>query len=400
MEVSPYDNRFRARNADHFGYHSLKEQRGAGAGKQASPAIAVRVFRPLEKCYYRRAISGASFLMSSGNVLGDASPFRTPAASPQLHYDLRPLSTGEVLDRTFQVYRSRFVLFAGLALLPTAVRVIASAVQLIYAAHQDVHVHAGATVYRVQIISASLSMVSTLISMVLYGIMQAATTWAVSAVYLGEAASIKAAYGAAFNHWFRYTVVLLRQVWAFLWLPCLLLAAAFTVVYISKRQPHLNWLVILLFVLAFLTIFYGVWAYIRISLAVSAAVVESLKVGAAVERSKQLLASRKVRIFLLLLLLCALYMVVGLIESPLLILIVRSRGVQTFVTQAINLAVSFVAGTLIGPVGAIGLCLFYFDERVRREGFDIEWMMRKLASEPGATAEFPPQAQENSAEPA
>jgi hypothetical protein len=111
--------------------------------------------------------------------------------------------------------------------------------------------------------------------------------------------------------------------------------------------------------------------------------------------------SRKIRIFLLLLLMAALYMVVGVIESPLLILLVRSRGTEAFVTQAINLGVGFVAGTLIWPVGAIAVCLFYFDERVRREGFDIEWMMRKLApTQLGGAQIAPPPPQENSAEPA
>jgi len=336
--------------------------------------------------------------MSSGNVLGDASPFRTPAASPQLHYDLRPLSTGEVLDRTFQVYRSRFALFAGLALLPAAVSVVTNALRLIYAAHQDVHIHTGTALYRVQIISALLSVVSGLISMVLYGITQAATTWAVSAVYLGEAASIKEAYGVAFKHWFRYTVIVLRQVWTFMWLPFLLLMTAVTFSILSKRNTTFVWLAILAFVLLFLSMIYALWAYIRVLLAVPAAVVESLNVRGAVKRSKQLLASRKVRIFLLILLLGALYMVVGLIESPLLILAVRTRGVQAFITQAINLSVSFVAGTLIGPVGAIAVCLFYFDERVRREGFDIEWMMKKLAPAPAVAQGAVTPPQENPAE--
>lgn len=336
--------------------------------------------------------------MSSGNVFGGASHFQTPAANPQLQYDLRPLSTGEVLDRTFQVYRSRFTLFAGLALLPAAVSVVTNALRLLYAAHQDVHVHTGAGLYRVQIFSALLSLVSGLISMVLYGITQAATTWAVSAVYLGEAASIKAAYGVAFKHWFRYTVIVLRQVWTFLWLPFVLLIAALTFSLLSKRNTAFIWVAGVLFVLTFLSMVYAVWAYIRVSLAVPAAVVESLNVRGAVKRSKQLLASRKGRIFLLLLLLFALYMVVGLVESPLLILAVRTRGVQAFITQAINLSVSFVAGTLIGPVGAIAVCLFYFDERVRREGFDIEWMMKKLAPASATAQEIALPPQENPAE--
>lgn len=338
--------------------------------------------------------------MSSGNFIGDASHFQATPASPQLHYDLRPLSTGEVLDRTFQIYRSRFALFAGLAVLPAAVSVVTSALRLLYAAHQDTHVLPGAAYSRAQIFSGALSLGAAIISLLLYGITQAATTWAVSAVYLGEAASIRAAYGVAFRNWLRYTLIVLRQLWSVMWLPILLFATAIAISGIFGRHGGLLWLIIPLYVLAFLSMIYAVWAYIRISLAVPAAVVESLKVRAAVRRSAQLLATRKVRIFLLLMLLAALYMVVGVIESPLLILAVRSRGAQAFVTQAINLSVSFVAGTLIGPVGAIAVCLFYFDERVRREGFDIEWMMRKLAPATGSGPELPQQPQARSAEPA
>jgi hypothetical protein len=31
---------------------------------------------------------------------------------------LRPMSTGEILDRTFNLYRNNFVLLAGIAVLP------------------------------------------------------------------------------------------------------------------------------------------------------------------------------------------------------------------------------------------------------------------------------------------
>lgn len=333
--------------------------------------------------------------MSSGNFIGDAGQFQTPAARPQLSYDLRPLSTGEVLDRTFQVYRSRFALFAGLAVLPAAVNVVTSGLRLVYAAHLDAHTHAGHALYTAQAVSGLLLLLSAVISLVLYGITQAATTWAVSAVYLGEAASIGAAYRVGFRNWFRYTLIVLRQVWAFMWLPMVLLVALVAVPGIFGRHggSKILWLTIPLFILFLLSVIYGIWAYIRISLAVPAAVVESLEVRGAVRRSTQLLASRKVRIFLLLLLLLALSMVVGAIESPLMIMAVRSRGTEAFVTQAINLVVSFIAGTLIGPVGAIAICLFYFDERVRREGFDIEWMMRKIAAAPAGQAEMPTQGQ-------
>ena len=43
---------------------------------------------------------------------------------------LRPMSTGEILDRTFNLYRNNFVLFAGIAIVPPALMV---ALQLIQA---------------------------------------------------------------------------------------------------------------------------------------------------------------------------------------------------------------------------------------------------------------------------
>jgi hypothetical protein len=338
--------------------------------------------------------------MSSSNLFGEAGQLAAPLnAGPR--YDLRPLSTGEVLDRTFQIYRSRFALFAGLALLPAGMSTVINALRLVLAAHQNVHAHAGKEIYWAQIVSGVVSIAAGLIAVVLWGITQAATTWAVSAVYLGEAASIKAAYRVAFRHWFRYTLVVLRQAWSAMWLPfSLLMAAVLVPIWTKRHGGGLGWLVGVLFGLVFLSLIYAIWAYLRVSLAVPAAVVESLKVRASVRRSAQLLASRKVRVFLLLLLLAALYVMVGTVESPLLILMVRSRGTEGFVTQAIYLGINFVAATLIGPVGALGVCLFYFDERVRREGFDIEWMMRKLAPADGGGAEPTLPAQENSAEPA
>src|SRR5690348_1501760 len=130
--------------------------------------------------------------MSSSDFMGGAGQFTGAAAGvgaeqSKLRYDLRPLSTGEVLDRTFQLYRSHFMLFVGLALLPAAVNAVIASLRLVLVWP---HLHeAAAALARVQMISGVLSIIGGLISIVVYGITQAATTWAVSAVYLGEAAS-------------------------------------------------------------------------------------------------------------------------------------------------------------------------------------------------------------------
>jgi hypothetical protein len=42
----------------------------------------------------------------------------------------------------------------------------------------------------------------------------------------------------------------------------------------------------------------------------------------------------------------------------------------------------YVTNTLIGPIYSTGLTLFYYDQRIRKEGFDIEWMMRAAGLNP------------------
>jgi hypothetical protein len=38
----------------------------------------------------------------------------------------------------------------------------------------------------------------------------------------------------------------------------------------------------------------------------------------------------------------------------------------------------FVVGVLTGPLATIGLALVYYDERVRKEAFDLQLMMSSL----------------------
>ena len=60
---------------------------------------------------------------------------------------------------------------------------------------------------------------------------------------------------------------------------------------------------------------------------------------------------------------------------------------------ALTLVSTFITGALVAPVGAIAFCLFYIDERVRREGFDVEVLLNRAAGGHAfAAAEPPPQS--------
>jgi hypothetical protein len=56
------------------------------------------------------------------------------------------------------------------------------------------------------------------------------------------------------------------------------------------------------------------------------------------------------------------------------------------VAEIVRVIVDFVLQVLLAPISAIALVLFYYDQRIRKEGFDIEWMMQQA----GLTQPAPP----------
>jgi hypothetical protein len=51
------------------------------------------------------------------------------------HLDLRPLSLGEVLDRTFSLYRRHFPVFMGIAAIPHLLALALGLLQVLYIQH-------------------------------------------------------------------------------------------------------------------------------------------------------------------------------------------------------------------------------------------------------------------------
>jgi hypothetical protein len=52
-----------------------------------------------------------------------------------------------------------------------------------------------------------------------------------------------------------------------------------------------------------------------------------------------------------------------------------------FITMAVTYGAAFAVQVLTKPVFGIALVLFYYDQRIRQEGFDIEWMMQQVGLE-------------------
>jgi hypothetical protein len=287
-------------------------------------------------------------------------------------YAMRPLSLSEVLDRTFTIYRSRFWLFAGISSLSGAVQLLGNALNL-------VGQHLVTNRYgplRAKLASSGGTLTSALVFMLAAAVTQAATVYALSEVYLGRGATVGDSIRATIKLWYRYCGIALWQVWSAIWLGLLLAVPALIFFIPQFGLTSLAWLGgIFIFLAVVGGMVYGAIAYIRNSLGVQAAVVEQSKVRASMRRSKNLTTGTKGRIFVVLLVAVALSYVGGAIEIPLAIVIARAPLNPHVIAQAMLLAITFVTHTLVTPVALIGLSLVYFDQRVRREAFDLVMLM-------------------------
>lgn len=301
---------------------------------------------------------------------------------------LRPLSTGEVLDRTFALYRRRFWLFAAIGILPAATVTATTAARIIYVSltHRvdTISPTAGPEAIA-RALNTTLSMQvyflpATVFFVIAYGLSHAAAVHAVGHLTRGLEATAAEAYRATRGRWLRWTGIAFRLFWSVLWpvLPVAMLIG------IALAVPGVNRNTIVLGALALVSVFLlpaalvlGVINLLRNALGMPAGVEEDLRVNAAMRRSKVLVAGRKGRIFLSLLLVYALQTVAGGLQLPFVLIAATTRGAEHIVLQAAQLIISFVATALVTPIASIALTLLYVDERVRREGYDIELMMQR-----------------------
>ena len=105
--------------------------------------------------------------------------------------DLRPLTLGEILDRTFSLYRSHFPLFLGIAGIP---QILVLAVQLPQMALQQYYPERFGLF---NLTGVLLQVVILAVSVVAYLFSQGGTVIAISEIYLGRSITIGEALPSA-----------------------------------------------------------------------------------------------------------------------------------------------------------------------------------------------------------
>lgn len=335
------------------------------------------------------------------------------AARTAAMFELRPLSLGEILDRTFALYRSRFWLFASITAVSASVQVVVQAISLT-AAHALMRGAAAQGTIPVtglplnhhllgMLLSGRVGVspmpmrgfltaqigtwVAALLFFLVSAVIQAATSLAMSQVYLSQPASAKEALAVAARRWYRWIAIAFWQIGSMLWIPLVGLIPGALLMTFGAREGNrvLVGIGILLLLIATLGgVPAGFILYLRNTLAVPAAVVERLTIRAAMRRSKVLAAGTKGRIFVVLLIAGCLYYVVAILESPATLLIMFAPRQEHYIAQAISLVVSFLGHTVVAPVALIGLTLVYFDQRVRKEALDLQLLLDGSRGVPAA----------------
>jgi hypothetical protein len=254
------------------------------------------------------------------------------------------LSTGELLDRTFSLYRSHFGLFIGIFALP---HLAVLAFQCVGIAIKS----PGNSLSNV-LLTSFWSIVAALLALIVAAASQAATVVAVSEVHLDRPASVMDSFS-------RVKGKILGVIGV-----SLLVGLVAGLACIALIVP-------------------GILLLVQWSLAVPVKVLENRGATDAMSRSAELTKGNRWRIFVIWLLFFVLSIGVGLLlRWPL----EAAAGVSSIIGlqrssggwQVALLVSTFISECLVGPLATIAFALVYYDERVRKEAFDLQLMMTTL----------------------
>jgi hypothetical protein len=267
--------------------------------------------------------------------------------------ELRPLEVGELLDRTFSLYRKHFLVFVGIAAIPELVLLLTqlAMIAVLFGAGSQGSPDAMAR------LSVFVVLSSGVVALLTYSVAQGATVAAVADLYLERPAGIGKAYADIKGRW----------------LPLLV---AMTLVSVVSG-----------FGLVF-CIVPGVLLMVAWSVTFPAVVVERMRPVEAMQRSWRLTAGSRPRIFLATLVVVALSYVINAICQLPGIAMAGVSGLMNSASIPVMALVALQVGNAVSacatlPLISILLSLVYYDQRVRKEGFDLQLMLSSLEPREG-----------------
>jgi hypothetical protein len=311
---------------------------------------------------------------------------------------MRPLTLGEILDHTVQLYRRNFILFAGISFLPAAFYVVLSGGAGIYfTSRMPATPHPGPPDMQSMLALGLFGILFVLIGVPLIlgvtGVVLGALTRAAFQRNRGDSVSVGEAYAYAFQHFWRHIGIFFLQFLFAVIIPFAvcsvgIFAAAMVAALLAgsaaKPLAVLAGLLMLLLIVAVFVV--CVWIWLRFCLAFPASVAEQKKAWPSLQRGASLSKGSRGRIFVMYLMVAILtfvayYALTIPVDLILKLTLYKSMAGIALLTrpplvlQLVNLFVNCLERTFVMPIYAIALLLFYNDQRTRKEGYDIEMLM-------------------------
>lgn len=268
-------------------------------------------------------------------------------------WELRPLSLGEILDRTFSLYRRNFVLFLGITAIPHLLILGLNLTQTMFTispartAHQNAEQLQGGVSNTFFAFGLLGGLIAIVVYLVAYLFAQGGTIYAVSEIYLGRQTTIGAS---------------LKRMWG-------QLLNLFGVTVLNGMAIGIATL---------LLIIPGIYVACRLITCIPAALLEDMGARESLSRSWELTRDNAGRSFVIYFLyVVMLYAVMILFVIPSTVMAAMSSKDPNMLRMSMMLMQfgTFLGEVLVGPFILIATSVFYYDLRVKKEAFDLQMMM-------------------------
>jgi hypothetical protein len=295
---------------------------------------------------------------------------------------LRPMNLGGILDRAVQVYRARFFVFFELGF----IQGLAQLAYRVASVHPTRAAGVDSSNAGLVFLSYCASFVTWLATVFLGAVVPAAICFAASRANLGERVTFEEAFSSFTSKvWQLIGLSILQGIYA----GWPMIIAAFVAFFIGASQAKLGGTPGLAVV--FVLILGGIPClalYTRYALAYPATAIEGVTAQEAIERSIKLSVGGRWRIFwgIVVPLVPSLLLTLGVVG----LMAMLKNGIaflagDPLLVAAIDGVVGLIAAVVFTPYGSIVLTLLYYDQRIRREGFDVERMIQAAGLDANAT---------------
>lgn len=302
--------------------------------------------------------------------------------------DLRPLTLGELLDRSFSLYRRHFWLFVGIMGVPSVIGLAFGIVTAVFTPQPPSPESMAGAPDPAEVLRTMIFLVVAMIGMgivyfITYAVALGATTVAVSELYMGRPVTIRESFTPLRGKVGRLALLLLLvsiRTFGLLILGAVSVGVGAGVA--AAGAPIVG--VLMLTAGMFGAFALWIWLILRYAVAVPAAVLEDETSTDAIRRSIELTRGSLGRVCVLLIFTMIItYGVLMIFQGPFVFAaaLAGPGAPAGFWMNLFGTIAGSIGGAFTGPLMIVAFAVLYYDLRVRHEGLDLQMMLSNLTLE-------------------